>query len=142
MSIYDKLDFSKYFEAPEFKTLLEGIAEISACIYRKNWAEANAGNISINVSEEIDTINLRYSIRPPLPYAKWYLVSKSGSRYRELAKQAHPHLVLIAVEGRQQLVFPNDARPTSEWVSHLSIQQGFSRNKVIIHTHPTEIIAL
>jgi|LSQX01.3.fsa_nt_gb rhamnulose-1-phosphate aldolase len=117
-----------------FEPLLEQISKVAEHIHSYGWAEANAGNISINVSslfspDEIGSKQL-------------FLVSKTGSRYRQSALNPKENFLLV-LSGKQSDVFlPNDAKPTSEWISHKCLQMQRPQFSVILHTHPAEIIAL
>lgn len=114
--------------------LLEQISKVAGHIHSYGWAEANAGNISINVSslfapEERDSKQL-------------YLVSKAGSRYRQTALKPKDNLLLVLSDKERDIYLPDDARPTSEWISHKCLQMQRPEFSVILHTHPAEIIAL
>ncbi len=114
--------------------LLQQISEVAGHIHSYGWAEANAGNISINVSslftpEELDSKQL-------------YLVSRAGSRYRQTALKPKENLLLVLSDKDQDIYQPSDAKPTSEWISHKCLQMQRPRFSVILHTHPAEIIAL
>ena len=43
--------------SPEIKELINKIRNISYEINRHNWAEANAGNLSLNISQEMNELN-------------------------------------------------------------------------------------
>ena len=76
------------------KRLYEEIAEISGYLWQKNWAERNAGNFSIDITDEIDLHELSNShqqnIMMEIPYPELedrvFIVSTTGSRYRDIAK--------------------------------------------------------
>lgn len=123
--------------------LLERVREVAGQINRAGWAEANAGNISINITD-IAT--------PVYPYGKegeqvrWYIVSRTGSRYRDLARYPLPHLLLISLSDGAETVYPPDANPTSEWTCHRLLQQrlnnAHSDCRVVLHAHPDSVILL
>ncbi|MCB5262688.1 MAG: class II aldolase/adducin family protein [Candidatus Cloacimonetes bacterium] len=119
---------------PDYQALLENIAEVAAQIHAYGWAEANAGNLSIDVnnivSKHIPTKD------------KWFIVSRTGSRYRQTAIRPCDNLLLVNCSAEQDIFFPEAAKPTSEWISHRSLQMANARFSVILHTHPAEIIAL
>lgn len=119
-------------ELKDYQELLAQIAETARLIHLYGWAEANAGNISIEVSERV-----------PLPKAdtRYYLVSKTGSRYRQTALHPEKNLLIIEV-GKEEIFHPANARPTMEWISHRCLQNAIGENTVVLHTHPAEIIAL
>ncbi|HOH96890.1 MAG TPA: class II aldolase/adducin family protein [Candidatus Cloacimonadota bacterium] len=113
---------------------LEQLSSVADCIYRNGWAEANAGNVSIDVS------SLLQPDYDPHRIADWYIVSRTGSRYRQMAQDPIPNLVLISV-GKTEQIYPNGARPTSEWQSHYRLQKALPGFECILHTHPAEVIA-
>lgn len=118
--------------------LIARISLVSAQINLHGWAEANAGNISVNISETVNEL-LETS-------GNWFLVSRTGSRYRDLARDPIPNLVLISLDQDNEIILPQDAKPTSEWGCHRRLQQLLqARNdgsKVVLHSHPAEIILL
>lgn len=119
---------------PIFQNTLKQIATIAGLIHRYGWAEANAGNLSIDVTETVK--------QHMFTELNWFIVSRSGSRYRQTALNPLENMMLIACSDAEDNYFPEDAIPTSEWISHRCLQMQHSNFKVILHTHPAEIIAL
>ncbi|HOH59826.1 MAG TPA: class II aldolase/adducin family protein, partial [Candidatus Cloacimonadota bacterium] len=122
----------KISDLKDYDSLMAEIAETARLIHSYGWAEANAGNISIDVSDRVQN---------PQPDTRYYLVSRTGSRYRQTANDPMKNLLLIA-SGASDVCFPPDARPTMEWISHRCLQKAIGDRKVVLHTHPAEIIAL
>lgn len=128
-------------QIPEVTHLLQRIAKVASVLHSQGWAEANAGNLSIRIGK---------LIKPYLLSAGWdytndefYLVSRSGSRYRDI--EDHPELGLLLVKvSDSEAYFPADAVPTSEWGCHKLIHAGDPEGTFpcILHSHPTEVIAL
>ncbi|MGC9361445.1 MAG: class II aldolase/adducin family protein [Candidatus Syntrophosphaera sp.] len=137
--INPELDLDSLAEhSAQFRKLLSEIQGVAAQINLRGWCEANAGNISINVTRMLQSI---------IPgEARWYLVSRSGSRYRQLARDPIPGLVLISVLGQKSIHCPSEAAPTSEWGCHKKLQEHFIAKgldeKVVLHSHPASIILL
>lgn len=119
---------------PIHQNTLKKVAEISRLIHSYGWAEANAGNLSIDITETIK----QYMFSDH----KWFLVSRTGSRYRQTALEPRDNMVLIACSETEDNYFPEDAKPTMEWLSHRCLQMSTERFKIVLHTHPAEIIAL
>lgn len=117
-----------------FLPLLDQIAKVAGHIHSYGWAEANAGNISINVSGLF--------AREELGGKQLFLVSKAGSRYRQTAICPEDNFLLVLTDGVEDSFYPSHARPTSEWISHKCLQIKRPQFPVILHTHPAEIIAL
>jgi len=119
-------------ELHHHRALLNKIAEVAGLIHQYGWAEANAGNLSIEVTS---------LVAKPQPETAYYLVSRSGSRYRQTAKDPLSNLLLVECSD-SVTYYPADAKPTMEWISHRCLQHAIGERTVVLHTHPAEIIAL
>ena len=135
---------------------LHNLVEIGSLIWQRGWAEANAGNVSIRIADclpktikvikEVFNDCTRYA--PDFGNYTWFLVSATGSRYREFPRLGFLNFVLIGINqtNQTQIIFPTDRKPTSEWVTHLAVHNKLlnspDNNKVILHTHPTDWIVL
>lgn len=122
----------KISDLKDYQSLLSDIAECARLIHQYGWAEANAGNLSIDVSPRVPN---------PDSTAKYYIVSRAGSRYRQTAIDPIRNLLLIESKDFDTF-YPKDARPTMEWISHRCLQKAIGDRSVVLHTHPAEIIAL
>lgn len=138
-------NFFKYiFEAVPLRLpqLIDTLSDIASRIWQMGWAEANAGNVSINITQDLKD---QYLIKDTDP-CHYYLVSRTGSRYRQISRDPMAALVLICVADNQDSIYPIGARPTSEWNSHKALQKMFlgrqSSPRVVLHVHPDEIIAV
>ncbi|MEF3694104.1 MAG: class II aldolase/adducin family protein [Candidatus Cloacimonadota bacterium] len=126
--------------------LTDTISEIAERIWQSGWAEANAGNMSFDISSELRSLHLVKDNDE----TRHYLVSRTGSRYRQYGKNLADSFVLVGVEKNDsqshESIYPKGAKPTSEWLTHRRIQEYFQHYKpdykCIIHVHPAEIIAL
>lgn len=126
--------------SPELKKIIRDVAEVAQWLWIKGWAEQNAGNISVNVSD------LAHHSRPCL------LVTAAGSRMRDIKKNPEKNLMVITqpTAGKgYSVLWGGDAgrkQPTSELSSHLAVHTLLRRRrmnqKVFLHTHPTQLIAL
>jgi rhamnulose-1-phosphate aldolase len=126
---------------PEIGFILNRLAIAAAVIHQQGWAEANAGNVSYRIG---DIITPYLNREGWFVEAKdWYLVSRSGSRYRDMAKNPEPSLMLVATSSTDAY-FPADAVPTSEWGCHKLVHESDEQAlfPCLLHTHPTEVIAL
>lgn len=103
----------------------------------RGWGEANAGNLSLNLTE---------TLTPHFGAGPWFLVSQTGSRWRHVARKPLPHFVLIRINGEEEEYFPATAKPTSEWSCHRLLQKHFlatgREDKVVLHSHPNSVILL
>ena len=138
------------------------VAEVAQYLWQKGWAERNAGNISVNIDHliegDLDDISQYPDFELPEPYPelnnKYFFVTGTGKRMRDLARSPLKNALIIKVTngGNSYHIFSRhkrnvpDFRPTSELPTHLSIHQKIalrgSSEKVIIHTHANELVAL
>jgi rhamnulose-1-phosphate aldolase len=148
-----------------FKRYFKEISEIAGYLWERGWAERNAGNFSINITEEckfeikslfkfpVNSLDKSYSSLKN----NFLLISSAGSRMKDVMKEPYKYtLVLYITEsGKDYICFginkerkklKQEILPTSELSTHLAYQNLFkeygSKCKAILHSHPTEIIAL
>ena len=141
------------------KQILKDISEIAGLISERGWAERNAGNVSVDVTEEYghtkgsaDSLEVRGAIRYPELAGRCFLVTATGARFRDIAKSPEEHVVVGRIaddlSGYQVLLGPHKAGsvPTSEFPSHLGVHAHLRRNnpakKAVLHTHPDCLLAL
>ena len=140
--------------------LLDRIAAVAGTLWERGWAERNAGNISLRLlasfsSRKSDRAGSPlHPLEKPLPNIGGchFLVSGAGTRMRELGQKALKRVCLVRISdhGSSYRVvrgrFEDGYQPTSEFPSHLLVHnylKGTGRDEIIIlHTHPTELIAL
>lgn len=138
------------------------IAEVASLLWQKGWAEAGAGNISVNVTGHYPAIRMDFRTFPMIPMEVKYpalahhhiFISAKGSRMRELAKDPGKNLCLIKIskKGDHYQVLYEDPEstlvPSSELPSHLAIHNELVKGgrgeeeKAVVHTHCHELIAL
>jgi rhamnulose-1-phosphate aldolase len=141
--------------------IIRATAEAGSLLWAKGWAEKNAGNISINVSSFMNiprgrsagAVPRKLASRFPSLKGQFLLVTQTGSRMRDLARDPETNLGLVRISasgaayhvvwsGRDLRSF----EPTSEFPVHLAIHNFFKArrrpNRAILHTHPDELIAL
>jgi len=141
--------------------IIRATREVAGWLWERGWAEKNAGNISINVSPSMIVKSGRMEYDNPRKLVRRFpalagqsmLVTAAGSRMRDLSRDPAQYLGIIRIDGRgdayrvtwsgrDPLLF----QPTSELPSHLAIQEFFiirrNGNKVVLHTHPDELVAL
>ena len=126
------------------------IAEVAGYLWTNGWAERNGGNISVNLtglltSEEMVLPAL--ALATPLQEAMTALgghvfyVTGTGKRMRYVAQDP------FAPDGKSYEVIAEQlVAPTSELPSHL-LMHNYLRssgrdNRVVLHTHPTELIGM
>lgn len=151
-----KTSLNKYYEE---------ISEIAQYLWERGWAERNAGNFSINITEEINfaSINLSKEIivrlKKSYPYLKnnFILISAAGSRMKDITREPHKYILIVTVSAtgneykyfnlnKEGKITKHNLQPTSEIRTHLAFQNMLketgSKCNAILHSHPTEIIAL
>jgi rhamnulose-1-phosphate aldolase len=144
------------------KEIIFEVAEVADYLWQRGWAERNAGNISVNIS---DLIAGDFTGPDDYPFFELpgiypglsgmcFFVSGTGKRMRDLAREPLDNALLIKlnnegngyriISGKKDAV--GNFRPTSELPTHLGIHQMIknraSAEKVVIHTHANELVAL
>ena len=144
------------------KEVILEVAEVAEYLWQRGWAERNAGNISVNIShlitEDVKTVDefpfFELSTNYPELSGKYFFVSGTGRRMRDLARKPLDNALLIKVNDKGNgywiITRKNDSvinfQPTSELPTHLGIHQMIinrgSGEKVVMHTHTNELVAL
>lgn len=134
------------------------VAEIAGYLWQKGWAERNGGNISYNITDVVDDAvralpSLGESIALARPVENlrghFFLVTGTNRRMRYVSSSPMDNMAIIRIsdDGRSYtIVAEKYIRPTSELPSHLSIHDYLlgkgCNQKVVIHTHPIELVAM
>jgi rhamnulose-1-phosphate aldolase len=143
----------------QMKRVLEDIADIAGLISERGWAERNAGNISVDVTDDcrhrkgrLETSKFQTAKKYPELAGRYYLVTATGSRFRDIAKKPKEHVFLARIADEldgYHIVGERDKKvctPTSEFASHLGIHAYLRRHepgkKAVLHTHPDCLLAL
>lgn len=147
-------------ENPRLREAIEDISRVAGYLWERGWAERNAGNISADVTELVEQAQTGLDERPwrklEIPYGelagRCLLVKASGSRFRDLNRNPEECLLLVRISDNltgYHILHGTDLdekRPTSEFPSHLRIhgfiRRGLMPQRVVLHTHPTHLIAL
>lgn len=137
---------------------LKRIAEVAGFLWQRGWAEANGGNISVNLTHLMDSGLQEFpepqkpmELAEPLPglAGNFFYVTGTGMRMRDVARSPLDFgaLIKVAADGKSfKIVSEKAIKPTSELPSHLTIHNFLkakgNHKSVVLHTHPTELIAL
>ncbi|BDD01944.1 rhamnulose-1-phosphate aldolase [Persicobacter psychrovividus] len=134
------------------------VSQIAGYLWQREWAERNAGNISIDMTHLFDDQSMSVKseeIAFPLPKeaaGMVLFVTGTGCHLRHLVDRVKEVACILKVNleatgyaivwGGEKV----DFRPTSELISHVKIHL-FNRganptHKAIVHTHPTELIVM
>lgn len=145
----------------ELEKVISDIAEVAQYMWEKGWAARNAGNISVDITELVPKkdSNLEQFAKMPMALqtlpelaGRYFLVSTTGSRFRDLAREPKKSLLIVYIADKLDGYYMlwggegPESRPTAEFISHLKIQGLLRKNnspqKVVLHGHPDELIAI
>ena len=145
----------------ELKHQIEQVAEVASYLWQKGWAERNGGNIVINVTDQLSTLNysklstlnsqLPIPIGTTLPHMKgcYFFCKGTNRRMRDLARWPMDNGSIIRILddcAHYAIIADKPVMPTSELPSHLSVHNYLigkgSSYKASLHTHPIELVAM
>ncbi len=136
------------------------IGKIAGLLWQKGWAEANAGNISVDITEILADLSYKWDslASNPLPISfeslsgSYFIITAAGSRMRDILESfSSVGIIRIGEKGNRYYTISiaemsTQFVPTSELPSHLMIHDFLRKNqmaqKAVLHTHPTELIAV
>jgi rhamnulose-1-phosphate aldolase len=143
------------------KKIIKDIAEVARMIWKCGWAENSAGNISVNVTEhvpeDIGELSKFLSGEIDKSYPELsglsFFITVAGARMCDLAKKPSENAFIMRLaqeSSRYHILWGMRSdlgfKPTSEIHSHLRIHRLLlgkkAPQKVIIHAHPEELVAL
>jgi rhamnulose-1-phosphate aldolase len=150
------IDFS-----PNATQHIADVAVIAGFLWERGWAVKNGGNISVDITGDVD---IRTTDMNQFPFKRleraypelsqmFLLVTGAGTRMRDVENDLFNNVCLIrfsdAGAGYHILhgdVFNSHLIPTSELPTHLAIHQLLKKRggiqKAVLHTHPTELIGM
>ena len=145
----------------ELKHQIEQVAEVASYLWQKGWAERNGGNIVLNVTDQLSTLNysklstlnsqLLIPIGTTLPHLKgcYFFCKGTNRRMRDLARWPMDNGSIIRILddcAHYEIIADKPVMPTSELPSHLSVHNYLigkgSSYKASLHTHPIELVAM
>ena len=137
---------------------IQQVAEVAGYLWQKGWAERNGGNITVNITDELDAAKKAlpaiagpFDIGVTLPYLKgcFFYAKGTGKRMRDLAREPMKNGAIIRICddcAHYEIIADEVVMPTSELPSHLSVHNYLiakgSPYKASLHTHPIELVAL
>lgn len=137
--------------------VLADAGDVAHLLCERGWAERNAGNISADVTEFAASAREEVDRRPPVRLPAAYpevagrvmLISRSGARMRDVARDPAGSMaaIEIAPDGASYRILEGAGHPpTSEFCVHLRVHQSLrarsAAQTTVVHSHPTELIAL
>ncbi|MEG1887525.1 MAG: rhamnulose-1-phosphate aldolase [Oscillospiraceae bacterium] len=141
-------------------TFMTEMRKICRLMYDKGWDERNGGNISYmlekdEVQKYIDTTKIKRRIKLQSPKqtlcGKIFIVTGTGKYFKNVYDDPQNNLGIIIVSDDGSEVgilwgYDDGGSPTSELSSHLlshSVRlESDSNQRVIVHTHATNLIAM
>jgi rhamnulose-1-phosphate aldolase len=145
----------------DLKNIIRETSEIAGYLWQRGWAERNASNISVNVTDIFQAEISDYSAFPfytlPLTYStladNYFFVTGTGKRMRDLARKPMKNAILIRLnedasgywiisqkEG-EEIILPTSELPTHLGIHQMVAERG-SMEKVVMHTHAHELVSL
>lgn len=136
------------------------ICAITMASYQHGWDERNGGNVSLRLTDadlqDFNDINevhrvLDLGFDAQKLAGQYFLVTGTGRYFRNVIDQSNLDLGLIRIsqdgqKGELMWGFEDGGQPTSEFPSHLMSHiarlQFDSHQRVVMHCHPTNVIAL
>ena len=134
------------------------IAEVAGYLWEKGWAERNGGNISVNVTnllteeeKALPALGAAIELEEAMTELSGHIfyVTGTGKRMRYVAQDpfGNGSIIRVAADGKSyEIIAEQRIIPTSELPSHL-LMHNYVRslgrdNKVVLHTHPTDLIGM
>ncbi len=150
------------YSKKELKNIIRETQEIAGYLWQRGWAERNASNISILITqvfpEEITENSTFPFFSLPKSYPKlagsYFLVTGTGKRMRDLTRKPMKNALILQLNEEangywiisQNIGDKKNFLPTSELPTHLGIHQMIAERgtdeKVVMHTHAHELVTL
>lgn len=143
---------------PSLQKEVSKIAEAAGYLWQNGWAERNGGNITVNITDQVDDEIRRMApisevkhIGIKLPHLKgqYFFCKGTGKRMRDLARWPMENGSVIRILDDCEsyvIIADNPVQPTSELPSHLSVHNRLiekgSNYRATLHTHPIELVAM
>lgn len=134
------------------------IAEVAGYLWTKGWAERNGGNISVNITslmreeeKKLSALCPAINLKEPVTAlaGNLFYVTGTGKRMRYVAQEpfANGSIIRISQDGcSYEIIAEQPVLPTSELPSHLLMHNYLiasgRASRVVLHTHPTDLIGL
>lgn len=139
---------------------LKGMMKTTANMYRMGWDERNGGNISmmldeaevaeyLDINKPIRTIDMGFDASVLI--GKIFIVTGTGKYFKNIEDDPENNLGIIRVAAGGVTAdllwgYSDGGRPTSELpahlMSHISRLGANPENRVIMHSHPTNTLAM
>lgn len=140
----------------------KAIGKVAGYLWTKGWAERNAGNMSVNITDLFSngaffSFNKSsfYQLEKSIPAlgGEIFLITVAGSLMRKVKKNPKKGVCLIELDnsGSMYRILYSDKNnrtsfPTSELPAHLTVHDFLARagrpERAVLHAHVTETIIL
>ncbi len=143
---------------PALAKEVNDVAEVAGYLWQKGWAERNGGNITVNITDQVDdAIRAMPALTEPvaigmtLPNLKgcYFYCKGTNRRMRDLARWPMDNGSIIRILddcAHYVIIADKNVKPTSELPSHLAVHNYLigkgSTYKASVHTHPIELVAM
>jgi rhamnulose-1-phosphate aldolase len=143
---------------PQLEKTVGDIAEVAGYLWQNGWAERNGGNITVNITDQVDdeirkmpAISEVKKIGAKLSSLKgcYFYCKGTGKRMRDLARWPMQNGSVIRILDdceSYEIIADEPVMPTSELPSHLTVHNHLietgSDYKATLHTHPIELVAM
>ncbi|MFH1022797.1 MAG: class II aldolase/adducin family protein [Planctomycetota bacterium] len=144
-------EIARRFRHPE----VERMVRVGGFVYAHRWAEGNAGNMSVRLTGRPRNLAFfRGGAEGQLPMAfpalagEWFLVTATGRRMRDLARDPGAGLLLVEIlrDGRRWRARWGLGTPTSEFACHLAVHDAcverHPESRAVLHVHSPHLIIL
>ena len=151
-----------FIENKKIAKTIHEVANLADYLWKKGWAERNAGNISVNLSDIMGDVSFNLSDYPKFELGTsypelsdgYFFVTGTGKRMRDLAQNPMKNACIIKLNRKADSYHIismkkrnlYNFRPTSELPTHLAVHnlmvQMGSNSKAVVHTHPNELVAM
>lgn len=136
---------------------IKNISRIAGYLWTREWAERNAGNISVNFTEYFYGYKMPEVVEVPCTLPKEMggmvlFVTGTGCYLRSLIDKIAEAACILKINGEAtaySIVWGGQQKgfkPTSELISHVKIHHENTQNgsgyRAVVHTHPSELIVL
>ena len=140
------------------KQMIDQVAEVAGYLWQKGWAERNGGNITVNITEQVDdelralpAISPVYQIGTTLPHLKgcYFYCKGTNMRMRDLARWPMDNGSIIRILddcSSYVIIAEKPVKPPTDLPPHLALHNYLLAKRApyraSLHTHPIELVAL
>lgn len=139
---------------------LKAFSKTTSNMYRLGWDERNGGNLSLLLDEEeiapyvdLNAVKRRFELGFDAKelHGKYFIVTGTQKYFKNVEGNEETNLGLFRIsedgrEGELLWGYLDGGRPTSELpahlMSHISRLRVDPENRVVMHTHPTNLVAM